>query len=118
MKLIEIDKIKKGVKDYWIEQISKISDLNLNFDEYQEYINNYIKYNYELILLINNLPYSYSETASEIVRCKDCKYLYNEDEVGSKRGECWHINGFRTDVEDKDNNFCSWGERKDEHSNQ
>ena len=34
MKLIEIDKIKKGVKDYWIEQISKISDLNLNFDEY------------------------------------------------------------------------------------
>lgn len=104
MKLIEINKIKKVIKDYWIEQISKISDLNLDFNEYQEYINNYIKYNYELILLINNLPYSYLETASEIVRCKDCKYLYNEDD---SQGECWHINGFRTDIEDKDNNFCS-----------
>lgn len=118
MKLIEIDKIKKGVKDYWIEQISKISDLNLDFNEYQEYINNYIKYNYELILLINNLPYSYSETASEIVQCKDCKHLYNEDNAdGSQRGECWHINGFRTDVEDINNNFCSWGERKIDEPN-
>lgn len=118
MKLIEIDKIKKGVKDYWIEQISKISDLNLDFNEYQEYINNYIKYNYELILLINNLPYSYSETASEIVRCKDCKHLYNEDNAdGSQRGECWYINGFRTDVEDINNNFCSWGERKIDEPN-
>ena len=61
MKLIEIKKIKKVIKDYWIEQVSKISDLNLDFDEYQEHINNYIKYNYDLILLINNLPYSYSE---------------------------------------------------------
>ena len=63
------------------------------------------------VRMVNDLP----SAQSNIIRCKGCEYLCNEDGL---RGMCWHINGFGTNVEDKDNNFCSWGERKtDEHSN-
>ena len=47
----------------------------------------------------------------EIIRCKDCEYLCNEDGL---RGMCWHINGFGTDVKDKYNSFCSWAERRED----
>ena len=46
----------------------------------------------------------------DIIRCKDCEYLCNEDGL---RGMCWHINGFGTDVKDKYNSFCSWAERRE-----
>lgn len=117
MKLIEINKIKKGVKDYWIEQISKISDLNLDFNEYQEYINNYIKYNYELILLINNLPYSYSE-----INCKIGQWIVHENAdiidgyyVPKYECSCCHT------WQDDDSNFCpncgmDMRERKDKNN--
>ena len=47
----------------------------------------------------------------DIIYCKDCEYLCNEDGL---RGMCWHINGFGTDVKDKYNSFCSWAERRED----
>ena len=47
----------------------------------------------------------------DIIRCKDCEYLCNEDGL---RGMCWHINGFGTDIKDKYNNFCSWAKRRED----
>ena len=56
--------------------------------------------------VIEDLP----TTQPDIIRCKDCEYLCNEDGL---RGMCWHINGFGTDVKDKYNSFCSWAERRE-----
>lgn len=55
----------------------------------------------------NELP----SAEPDIIRCKDCKYLCNEDGL---RGMCWHINGFGTDIKDKYNSFCSWAERRED----
>jgi hypothetical protein len=57
--------------------------------------------------LLENLP----SVQPDIIRCKDCEYLCNEDGL---RGMCWHINGFGTDIKDKYNSFCSWAERRED----
>lgn len=59
-----------------------------------------------IIEYIDELP----SIQPEIIRCKDCEYLCNEDGL---RGMCWHINGFGTDVKDKYNSFCSWAKRRE-----
>ncbi len=43
----------------------------------------------------------------EIIRCKDCKHLFNKDDEG---GKCWHFNGFSKVVSYDD--FCSFAERR------
>ena len=43
----------------------------------------------------------------EIIRCKDCKHLFNKDDEG---GKCWHFNGFSKVVSYDD--FCSRAERR------
>ena len=43
----------------------------------------------------------------EIIRCKDCKHLFNKDDEG---GKCWHFNGFSKVVSYDD--FCSLAERR------
>ena len=58
------------------------------------------------VRMVNDLP----SAQSNIISCKDCEYLCNEDGL---RGMCWHINGFGTDVKDKYNSFCSWAERRE-----
>ena len=57
--------------------------------------------------LISILP----SAQPDIIRCKDCEYLCNEDGL---RGMCWHINGFGTDIKDKYNSFCSWAEGRED----
>ena len=57
--------------------------------------------------LLEQLP----SVQPDIIRCKDCEYLCNEDGL---RGMCWHINGFGTDIKDKYNSFCSWAERRED----
>ena len=44
----------------------------------------------------------------EIIRCKDCKHLFNKDDEG---GKCWHFNGFSKVVSYDD--FCSLAERRE-----
>lgn len=41
----------------------------------------------------------------EIIRCKDCKHLFNKNDEG---GKCWHFNGFSKEVSYDD--FCSYAE--------
>jgi hypothetical protein len=43
----------------------------------------------------------------EIVRCKDCKYWHDPDE--NKWGDCYEWGGYS-----QENDYCSWGEKKDE----
>lgn len=45
-----------------------------------------------------------------VVRCKNCKHLANRDEEG---GKCWRGSGFARAV--KNDDFCSYGERKEEY---
>lgn len=47
------------------------------------------------------------EEMPEIIRCKDCKHLFNKDDEG---GKCWHFNGFSKVVSYDD--FCSRAERR------
>lgn len=56
-----------------------------------------------IVDLLNNLL----STQPEIVRCKDCKHLFNKDDLG---GKCWHFNGFSKVVSYDD--FCSRAERR------
>ena len=43
----------------------------------------------------------------EPVRCKDCKYWHEPDE--NNWGNCYEWGGYS-----QENDYCSWGERKDE----
>lgn len=45
----------------------------------------------------------------EVVRCKDCKY-YQDNNDGYPHGEC----RWQTDETPNADDFCSYGERKDE----
>ena len=104
MKLIEADKVEQAIKDYWRAQVDKALILT---DGNEKRINIYLEHNHELLKAIDKLP----SVQPEIIRCKDCEYLCNEDGL---RGMCWHINGFGTDVKDKYNSFCSWAERRED----
>ena len=58
-----------------------------------------------LTLLVKHFP---TVDAVEVVRCKDCK---NRDDI---TGECKHPKAVGWDVIiPEDNDFCSYGERKD-----
>ena len=104
MKLIDADKVEQAIKDYWKAQVDKALTLT---DGNEKRINIYLEHNHELLKAIDELP----SAQPDIIRCKDCEYLCNEDGL---RGMCWHINGFGTDVKDKYNSFCSWAERRED----
>ena len=44
--------------------------------------------------------------AEPIVRCKDCKHWHDHE---TKWGDCYEWGGYS-----QENDYCSWGERKDE----
>ena len=109
MKLIDADKVEQAIKDYWKTQVDKLPKPGnvRDHDDFVDRLNSYIEHNHELLKAIDELP----SAQPDIIRCKDCEYLCNEDGL---RGMCWHINGFGTDVKDKYNSFCSWAERRED----
>lgn len=50
----------------------------------------------------------------EVVRCKDCKWYDADGEEMNTQGHCWYKNGEPVMQNMKPNDFCSYGERKQE----
>lgn len=68
----------------------------------EELIKNGLKKPYKKPEIIN------SKDLVPVVRCRNCKHLANRDEEG---GKCWRGSGFARVV--KNDDFCSYGERKE-----
>ena len=51
--------------------------------------------------------------AVEVVRCKDCKHFLPNTDVNVNRGVCEHY-GVTCWLEKYEDDFCSYGERKDD----
>ena len=57
MKLIEADKVKRAMKDYWKAQVDKASTLTfIDGNEADKRINSYLEHNHELLKAIDELP--------------------------------------------------------------
>ena len=55
MKLIEADKVKRAMKDYWKAQVDKALTL-IDGNEANKRINSYLEHNHELLKAIDELP--------------------------------------------------------------
>ena len=72
------------------------------------YENQVLSYDDEWCLKVSEIENAPTVDAVEVVRCKDCKYMYERMSVCTKvkvRGEILHI---RVEPDD----FCSYGERR------
>jgi hypothetical protein len=67
----------------------------------------------EGIVYVQDIDEAPTVDAVEVVRCKDCKWF--ADNNGGEWFGCALFNSIRAVPDDapKDNDFCSWGERKD-----
>jgi len=50
----------------------------------------------------------------EVVRCKDCKWYDTDGEEMNTQGHCWYKNGDPVMQDMKPNDYCSYGERKEQ----
>lgn len=97
MSLIDANKLYK----HKFKSVSERMDLDV------EYM---FGWNDAIDSIVENAP---TVDAVEVVRCKDCKwseskYLWN----GDPYTECSYL-----EIPMDDNNYCSWGERKDDEIN-
>jgi hypothetical protein len=112
MKLIEADKVKRVMKDYWKAQVDKA--LTLTFtdgNEANKRINSYLEHNHELLKAIDKLP----SVQPEIIRCKECKYYREYGYVNGKPKflpRCT-FSAIYVDADD----FCSQAERREDATN-
>lgn len=56
---------------------------------------------------LNNFSNLEVDDAVEVVRCKDCKHWHDPDE--NKWGACYEWGGYS-----QENDYCSWGERRED----
>ena len=65
MKLIEADKVKRVMKDYWKAQVDKALTLTVtDVNEANKRINSYLEHNHELLKLIDELPSAEPDTTT------------------------------------------------------
>ena len=88
MKLIEADKVKQVMKDYWKAQVDKALAL-IDGNEANKRINSYLEHNHELLKAIDELPTVQPETnCSEIpnnwIPCSD-RMPEEHEWIGTKR---------------------------------
>ena len=66
MKLIEADKVKRVMKDYWKAQVDKALTLTFtDSNEANKRINSYLEHNHELLKAIDELPSAEPEAISK-----------------------------------------------------
>ena len=63
MKLIEADKVKRAMKNYWKAQVNKALALT-DGDEANKRINSYLEHNHELLKAIDELPSAEPDTTT------------------------------------------------------
>ena len=110
MKLIEAEKVKRAIKDYWKAQVDKALTLT-DGNEANKRINSYLKHNHELLKVIDELPSAEPYTihsdgrlwvtvddidkVNAVVvdesKSKFCKQFYMDVQPEPKRGK-WILN--------------------------
>ena len=93
MRLIDADVAKKAVHEEF--------DECLVWDESGEYTSNVIEKILEALPTVDAVP---------VMRCKDCKHCIRELAQGKWEGSCRYWNTHSVML----NDFCSYGERKEE----
>ena len=104
MKLIEADKVKRVMKDYWKAQVDKALTLTfIDGNEANKRINSYLEHNHDLLKAIDELP----SAEPDIIRCKDCKHLRFFD-------PCFYCYEMGGEIIVPENGFCFKAERRQE----
>lgn len=83
MKLIEADKVKRAMKDYWKAQVDKALTLTfIDGNEANKRINSYLEHNHELLKAIDELPSAQSDTTSgDYISRQEALNLFPDDNL-------------------------------------
>ena len=103
-------------RDELIKEISSITiTMNIGRMDCKTLLESAIKSYCKAVLnKVKELP---AIDVEEVVRCKDCKYFYPFEYI-EQQGMCEHRSGLNgTDYCVSEDDFCSYGERKDENVN-
>lgn len=93
--------------------MARLIDADMDVNDYIETWDcNCITGGSQTVMAVDDLSYLPTIDAVPVVRCKDCKYIYTIGSYPFVVCSCTHNKGLGDNV--KLNDFCSYGERKEE----